>query len=291
MERLYSDFDFEHLTEIYSKHNWLRLQTNHKGFEDLWFDFKKNSDKLILKELINHFTYLTQEDAESLIEKRLNYCIEEWKLKPSNTLFIGFQDHKFIDGSSILLNYFKAVLAKREEKWEEFNFLPEFGYGLGRIKEDGFIRFGLELSKIVLVDDFVGTGGTAIKRIDRTLEAIKAKDIDITVFSLAGMEAGKELIEKKKINSEFCITLKKGTELAFDISEIENVQENLQKMEIILFEGSEKMKLSDYTLGYGKSEALYSYNRFNMPNNNYPIFWWHRYADGSKRKTMFNRLQ
>lgn len=294
LTRKYTVFDFENLVELYTKNNWLRSQANHEGLEDLWFDYNTEPEKLIIKNLIINFKYLNQEEAEQIIKNKLIQCIRKWDIKPSNTLFMGFSEHKFPDGSSILLNFFKAILTSIDSGWREFNFLPDFDYGKGRIKDDGFTRWGLKLEKIVLVDDFVGTGGSAIKKIEKIEDTIRKnnKNIDLTMFSLAAMLAGKMRIGRKSsIDFVSGLVLKKGTTLCYDLSERSLRKDDLRAMESILFDGSSDFLLKDHSLGYGKSESLYSWNRFNIPNNNYPIFWWHRYLDESKRKTMFNRCQ
>lgn len=292
--RTYKNFDFEELSELYSKNPWLRFETNHQGLEDLWFDYKTKSEKLILKKLINNFNYLSQEDSEILVRDLMVRCIKKWSLRPDNTLFIGFREHKFPDGSSILLNFFKAIMTGIDDSWNEFNFLPDFDYGMSRIKKGGFKSWGLNLEKVIIVDDFVGTGGSAIKKILKMEDLIskEANAIDLKLFSLASMLGGKMKVARNS-NVEFvcALTLKKGTTVGYELSKRKGKKEELKKMESILFEGKNDLLLKNHSLGYGKSESLYSWNRFNLPNNNYPIFWWHRYLDGSKRKTMFNRNQ
>lgn len=292
--RKYNNFDFENLVELYTKNNWLRSQANHEGLEDLWFDYNSEDEKLLIKNLINNFKYLSQEEAEQIVKKKLIHCIKKWNIKPTNTLFIGFREHKYPDGSSILLNFFKAIMTGIDSGWKEYNFLPDFDYGMGRIKDDGFTRWGLKLEKIVLVDDFVGTGGSAVKKIKKIEDTVKRnkKNIDLKLFSLATMLAGKMKVRRNSdIDFVSGLTLKKGTTICYSLIERSVRQDDLKDMESILFEGSKDFLLKSHSLGYGKSESLYSWNRFNIPNNNYPIFWWRRYLDGSKRTTMFNRCQ
>tara|TARA_R110002051_G_scaffold13808_6_gene45649 strand:- start:14050 stop:14307 length:258 start_codon:yes stop_codon:yes gene_type:complete len=82
----------------------------------------------------------------------------------------------------------------------------------------------------------------------------------------------------------------RGTELAFSKSERKSARRFIKGMENVLSEGTEKLKLDDHSLGWGKSEATFSISRFNLPNNNYPIFWWNRYRDMKYRKTLFGRM-
>lgn len=293
IERKYSDFDFEHLTEMYLKHSWLREQVNFVGFEDLWFDYEKNEEKIIIKKLVDNFKYLDQESAELKVKDHLSQLIIDKNLKWNNTIFIGFKKNKFADGSAIFLNFIKPILNEINSSWIEENLFSYLYDGIERIKKGGFKDVGIDLENVVLIDDFIGTGGTAIKINKLVKEAIEkqSKIINLYMFSMASMEEGRELIEKSHIEFRSCFILKKGTELAFSKSERDKAKESIRKLERILHEGSDKMKLKDFTLGYGESEALYSWNRFNIPNNNYPIFWWHRYLGDGKRKTMFNRNQ
>ena len=53
----------------------------------------------------------------------------------------------------------------------------------------------------------------------------------------------------------------------------------------------DKTNLQDYSLGYKKTEAIFVRKNKNIPNNVFPIFWWKAYRDGSKRKTLFCRVQ
>ena len=99
-----------------------------------------------------------------------------------------------------------------------------------------------------------------------------------------------------KINScnvKFACTylVDKGTNLAFPTPLDFLARRRILKMENLLHEGGGKLPLEKFSLGYEKSEALYSWNVFNIPNNNYPILWWYKYKDGRSRKTIFTRSQ
>ncbi len=289
----YSDFDYESLCELYYRNDWLKHQINLEGFENLWFDYEHIEDKKILIELLNNFKYLKQEDAAIVVKEKLKECINSWSLTPKNTLFVGFQKHKFPDGSQILLNLIKSILIELDPNWKEQNLLPNFNYGIDRIKKNGFPRDGLILKNVVLVDDFIGTGGTAKKNIEtiKNLLVEKDKELELSIFAMATMKQGAKLIKPLKIKSLYCIELDKATNQIWSRIKRPSIRKRIIKMENILFEGEEPEPLTKFTLGYGKSEALYAWNRFNLPNNNFPIFWWNRYKDGNSRKPLFNRMQ
>ncbi|GAL00777.1 hypothetical protein JCM19314_1814 [Nonlabens ulvanivorans] len=87
------------------------------------------------------------------------------------------------------------------------------------------------------------------------------------------------------------ITMNKYSETLSTAKKSLNFKLAAVKMERILLKETKKTKLSDFSLGWGKSETLYSWESFNLPNNNFPIFWWNKYVDGGTRNTVFNRLQ
>ena len=62
-----------------------------------------------------------------------------------------------------------------------------------------------------------------------------------------------------------------------------NLEENL---------GNEFMgkKLSDVSLGYHKSEALFAIDNLTVPNNVFPIFWWPVLKSNVIRNTVLNRI-
>ncbi|MFN4764592.1 phosphoribosyltransferase [Gillisia sp. Q332] len=288
-----SDLDYESLCELYYKNEWLGHQINKEGLEKLWFDYTDHQEKKILIQLINNFTYLTQEDSVVKLRQKLDEGIRDWSLLPKNTLFIGFRKHKFPDGSEILLNQIKAILVELNGDWQEQNLIPDFHYGIERIKKGGFTRDGLFLKNIVLVDDFIGTGGTAeknLKHLQNILSEVKGEH-NLKIFSVAAMKSGIKKIKKLDVSLKTCIELDKATTIIYPIFKRKKFRKKIVIMERILYKGKDPESLEKFSLGFGKSETLYSWGRFNLPNNNLPLFWWNRYTDGSKRKALFNRMQ
>ncbi|WP_372744150.1 hypothetical protein [Lutibacter sp.] len=289
----YTDFDYLELAKIYSKNEWIRHKTNFKGFENLWYDFDKE-EKLIIRELISNFNYLSNEDAEIFCEEALVKIIKEWELKPENCFFVGTKIGTSPDGSEIFINFLKGILRGINDEWgplELFSNIEESKIFLnGKVRS---IKKPSQIDKIILIDDFVGTGGTANSRIEHYKQDLEELNIDAEVyfFSLAGMKSGFNFLKEKNRVYYTCLQLEKGVDLSYDCSKRDKVRGKVKKMESILSDYLNKKKLSEYSLGWGGSEALYSWTRNNIPNNVFPIFWWSRYKNNSKRKTMFNRMQ
>ena len=292
-KRIYTEFDFNHLAETYFRNPWLAHRTNHEGFEDMWFDYKRKEEKLILKKLINSFKYLSNEEAEEqLYDHFIPWCIDK-DFQPNDTLFVGIRKHLYADGSSGFLQFMKGPLITTRQDWVDHNQISYYHHGKKYLRKGGLGKLGVKLKHLVLVDDFVGTGRTAYKQIMEVKKIIEEekKEVNLYFVALAGMLAGRLKVKKTGVPILFCNTLRKGTTIVYEFAEREKMRHKIQKMERILAEVSGEMDLKTHSLGHGKSEALFSWNRLNIPNNVYPLFWWNRYSDQSFRKSMFNRMQ
>lgn len=281
--RVYSDSDYLNLTEIYFKNEWIRKGTNFEGFENLWFDFESFKSRIILKKLISKFQYVDQEQAKIDTKKILNIALVNWSIKPTDTIFVAFKMDNFSDGSSIILNFIRPILKEIDTGWENKNLFSDLKPGLNAT------LINKKIKNIILIDDFIGTGGTAIDRIKRVKNHLKLKmlDLNIHVFSLGGMKDGKKRIDNLKIKYETPYLIDKGTKITFPRNQHDAVKKEILKVEMSLYKSCRGK--TNFSLGYEKSEALYAWNVFNMPNNNYPMFWWNRYKNGEHRKTMFTR--
>lgn len=123
-------------------------------------------------------------------------------------------------------------------------------------------------TKVVLVDDFVGTGDTAVAAIDYIHELVPSlKDnSQIIVFSIIALHQGIERLRKIGVKTYYAIERRKAiTEeiceckreaAASTMHSIENRLKKLKKM---------------YCFGYKESEALVCLER--CPNNTFPIYW------------------
>jgi len=294
MEKVeYSNYDFEQLTEVFFNNPWLRHEANYKGFEVLWFDYKTRKEKSVIKKLINHFNYVDFEQAELDFQPLLKSAINEWSLSPKNTIFVAFKPHKYADGSNMFLSFLRTLLFEIDDEWREGNFYSRIKYGNERIKEGGNSEWGIKLKNVVLIDDFVGTGRTAVNRYNEVKSKIANTKFEINLYllSLGGMNFGLRYLYKNTFaNYKTLHVQSKGTELAFSKNERKSARNYIRSMECILSEGNNTLKLQDHSLGWGQSETTFSISRFNLPNNNYPIFWWNRYRNNKYRKPLFRRM-
>lgn len=121
---------------------------------------------------------------------------------------------------------------------------------------------------IVLVDDFIGTGETALAAVDYIHELVPTlKDnSQIIVFSIVALRKGIECLANAGVKTYCAIEKKKAISEEFGNNERASAISIMQQIESKL----NKLK-DDYRFGYKGSEALVSMER--CPNNTFPIYW------------------
>lgn len=137
-------------------------------------------------------------------------------------------------------------------------------------------------SIIVMVDDYIGSGQTALETLD-ALQLVKKYNKDkIFILSLVGQEDGLNKIRSAGYKNVFCsIVRKKGITDAYASPQRD---EHLRVMEGI--ENRMDVKF-DFKFGIGASEGLVS--MLKTPNNTFPVFWLDSTAINKNLKAPFRR--
>lgn len=122
--------------------------------------------------------------------------------------------------------------------------------------------------KIILIDDFVGTGETVCSAIDYIHElAPYLKDnSSIKVLSIVAMQNGIDCLKSKGVDCYYNVVCKKGISDHFQGEELTDAILTMQEIESTI----KKLK-DEYKFGYHRSEALVCMER--CPNNTFPIYW------------------
>ena len=149
-------------------------------------------------------------------------------------------------------------------------------------------KINSKISRVVFVDEFLGSGETVVGRFQAAQKAFDDKCIDKPEFIacvVAAQKEGIENVEAEGIEVFATNTYKRGiTDFYDDSSEQIQVMKNLENLLSKEFNGR---KLP--SLGYGAAEALYHREGGNTPNSVFPIFWWKYLNNGSCRKTVVVR--
>ena len=121
---------------------------------------------------------------------------------------------------------------------------------------------------IVLVDDFVGTGDTAIAAVEYIHELIPSlcDNSRIIVFSIVALHEGIERLKNNGIKCYYAIDRGKAI--------TEEMKSEEREESVFIMQGIErrlKKLKEEYRFGYKGSEALVCLER--CPNNTFPIYW------------------
>lgn len=125
-----------------------------------------------------------------------------------------------------------------------------------------------EKATIVLVDDFVGTGDTAVAAVDFIHELVSSLEDNsrIVVFCIVALREGIERLKSIGIECYYAIERRKAIteEMSFDhrtdaVSTMQNIERRLDEL------------IDEFKFGYKGSEALVCLER--CPNNTFPIYW------------------
>ena len=155
------------------------------------------------------------------------------------------------------------------------------------------IRRRQKVKRIVLIDDFVGTGGTLVRQLKSNMDTLRRaneKDIRVVVLAVIGFDQGhieiREFIRREQLDAEvyFCDQLGDEYKAFSDRSRVfqdptdrEHAKEIAERKGVILF--------PEHPLGYSESQALVVFSD-HCPNNSLPILW----SDRDGWPTLFPRL-
>lgn len=270
---------FNRVSQLFSHQPWIIAREDRLA-ELLEFCEKTPHQHLIL-ELLNNFHYLSDEPINLYLRRIGEYIIHLSGFSENTCQIAAITYDKQADSSQVVLQWMKFILA--QSAWASVETVNSFGGSL-KVAARG-------KNQIIYVDEFVGSGQTIISRIDYLQKNIRVKS-DVKFCFIAGMAEGIRKIENLGFEVFCPLILQKG------ISDISVPNERYEKIDLMR-ELEEKLsteisgrKLSKYSFGYGKAEALYSLEgrSMNTPNSVFPIFWWKRLIDDSVRNTLLTRV-
>ena len=119
---------------------------------------------------------------------------------------------------------------------------------------------------VILVDDYVGSGETAVGAIKWLVDSFKTDPKQIVILSIAAQEFGvKHISQETGVVTYSYYQFTRGISDFYSGDQRDDYLETMNGIE-------DKLKVdSEDRLGYNKSEALISLIR--TPNNTFPVFW------------------
>jgi hypothetical protein len=134
---------------------------------------------------------------------------------------------------------------------------------------DDYVEYNIANNEhiLILVDDFIGSGETALGAIDYVKEVIPEMSNDnIVVLSIAALQKGINELTVRNIKVYTHIKLSRGISDYYVGEKKESALDIMHQIE----RGPIKVKRR-FALGYKQSEGLISMER--CPNNTFPIYW------------------
>jgi hypothetical protein len=223
-----------------------------------------DEQQLLLLELTDRFTRIQFDEYLSHINIMLS------KLVDGNKLDLGGIENVFIaplispddfgkSKSSTAVQYmFRAIM----------NYNPHFA-GKRFIYTEGLEISGEQVNSeesiLFVVDDFVGTGDTAMSALNYLIYEKGVNKEQIVILTIASLNTGYKLINEFDILIYTSLLLNKGIS---DFYSPDEAQKKLDMMRSI----EKKIKVhKNESLGFKESEALLTLIR--TPNNTFPVFW------------------
>jgi hypothetical protein len=155
--------------------------------------------------------------------------------------------------SNTLFNDYSISIGNRHKVVDHPSILVQKRY---EFKEDELL---------VLIDDFIGTGTTAVSAIKFLQDNIKIELSNIVVLSLVNHRPGEDLLAAEGIRHFCSLITEKGIDFFCGASPaqkiiMQNIEARIQRLG------------ADYKLGYLESQALVKMIR--TPNNTFPVYWY-----------------
>lgn len=254
---------FFKLDKLFNSNGWNTEELKNSKMEIIHLSENFGKDeRFLLLNLLQNFKILKWQDYVSFLKIAINNIPQNEinKLTKLTVLPLKSEKDKFCTKSSDFVWYLfmsNGTLLKSE--------LPNIDV----ITQDNYERISTKINthdyeKILLLDDFIGTGETVLSCLKR--EEIKHINKNkIIILSIAAMSDGINKINNYGVNVYCCKILGKG------IASINDIE--IQKKYYKIMKNIENRYNipEEISFGYGQSEALVKLCR--TPNNTFPIFW------------------
>ena len=236
----------------------------------------------LLDELLSRFYYMDDDDYQIRIGQIADHIIK-MNYEPNETVIMAMAHDHETDGSQDVLNALQiALLIKGFDGFSTDSRMDQ------KVEKN---HYNKGKRNFVIVDDFVGTGRTAVKRYQSFVKTLNKNDIHVSFCIVSGMKFGVDYCHQNRMPLYCPVQLKKGLSdyyKGFDLSVKVFI---MKQLEMNLATKIGDLELSTYSMGWGQAESLFYREGRKVPNNVYPIFWWKKYCDGRHRNTLFQRKQ
>lgn len=262
------------------EHSWLRDKANE--LHELLVMCTGEGEKELITDLLARFHYTSASDHLAKVATLAKQIAEIWQCDPKNTHIVALENGELSDSSNRASYDLKAPLAYYEG-WSNRKFVSRLGDVVDAAKAGG---------TVVVVDDFVGSGGSIEKKVNWLRPRLEAasKNVEIKVGVVSAMMQSRERVEAVCKEYYAVEWLSRGISDHYSGAELENSKAYMERIESELAPRDGNFHLDKFRFGWEKSEALFFTEGANPPNNNFPVFWWRHLKPKKKRKPILRRI-
>jgi hypothetical protein len=267
------------ILQIFEAQPWTKQL--HEELAELWSLCTSRPQQILMRDLIGKFCMFDTAREEAAC-KAFNEQIQTWGLKSSDTWIVAVANADEVDGSTAGLQKLKNKVIPYES-WHA-RFLSNIPSAAAKIQNG---------QNIVLFDDFIGSGkkmGRKIAWITKILQERGIEKFNVFCACFSGMKFGiQHLNDESGVPIFSHISLNRGISENYPTEEAKVALKLMAEIEENLAPKYRGKQLTEYMLGYEKSEALYCAANDNCPNNVFPIFWWPLRSNEKPFKTLLRR--
>ncbi|WP_137703063.1 phosphoribosyltransferase-like protein [Marimonas lutisalis] len=233
-----------------------------------------DEERELVLDLLKNFNYIDEERLQLLLGAMADRICNGISVAEDQTQVITTAIDNEPDSSQMLLQMLKNRLTE--------NGFPRF---LKRSRGHEAIKYCVERPNIVIVEEFSGTGGTIIARVNDLKARIQDKanstgvEINprIVVCLLAAMKNALAAIQAEGIEVYSEFEMPASISQRIDPAQVDQKKNLMEGIEARL----DRARMTPFpSLGYGQAESLFFLQNGNPPNNNFPVFWWKHLANG-----------
>ena len=268
---------FQKIYGLSRKQPWLdRVESQ---LMSLLSECSANNQVDLIIDLLHDFTFLNDDGVASALES-IARSIVGLNFPEDHVQVVATSADDNPDSGQFVVYYLKPIFSQLD--WNSVQLVNRFGRAQ---------RYAKERPVVCLVDEFVGTGRTAIGRAEALRRDFKnnlgVEDVRIFLFAIAGMEHALQSLKTPGkfdgVHFEHC--LRRG--ISGRSADCASRLTLMKKIETVLSADFNGVQMP--SLGDGQCEALYGRSNGNAPNSVFPVFWWPRNSKGSKRVTLLTR--
>ena len=272
----------EIITELCNSHIW--IAERYVKITSLFGECTDDEQVQLTAKLLSNFLYVDETVRNGLYQEMSGYIVRNYD---ALTVISAMTVDSAPDSGSCVVNDLKTVLY--------FNGISSIRHvsRLSDILRGGRKRKYPGCTKVIMVDEFCGSGQTIANRIN-LLKSTRSDVTEIHVCMMAGMNYALNNLTKEfpDVHFFFARTLKRGILEYYNGEKLTSHYSAMIRMEKQLAYNIKSKNLGNYSFGYGNAQALIAFSGTrNIPNSVFPWFWWPLKADSSKRNHLFIRYE